>query len=175
MFDRRSVMIPKKKHLSLFIGCLFLAGCFGRIDKKTSQGQQESSADLSLFKAFHDQEQFSSVSEPYKIQAVVPASNVQEARLVDIPIPLKSSWSDYQRRDPTIRFFTELTQEEIVRFYRREMDRLGWLEMVFFESLEPIIIFKKPGRWLAISMKACESLFWRRTEQIEITIQQAIT
>jgi hypothetical protein len=167
-------MIPKKKLLSLFIGSLLLAGCFGRIDKKISQGQQESSADLSLFKAFHGQEQPSSMSESCKIQAVVPASNLQEARLVDIPIPLKSNWSDNQKDDQTIKFFTELTQEEIVRFYRREMDRLGWLEIAFFEGLEPIIIFKKPGRWLAISISACENFFWQRTEQNEITIQQAV-
>lgn len=165
-------MFPPKKLLSLFLGFVVLMGCSRSDIQKNYKSQQNSPADFSVFKAFHDcMGCISAASVPHKTE-IIQAGKLGEARLVDIPIPLKSNWSDDKENKCSTVFFTELTKEEVISFYRYEMERLGWLEAAFFDDLEPIIIFKKPERWASISVRCYKPSSWRYAKRLRIIIQQ---
>lgn len=169
-------MIPKEKLLSFLFGCLVLAGCSGRkISKKHVQSQSEK-ADFALFKAFHGQESLATENSSGDVAyRAVPSPSLKEARLIDVPIPLRSELHDAESHDGLLIFTTPLNRDELIVFYRREMERLGWVEQVCFLQSDPIFIFKKPDRWLAVSLHSAESSFWRRNEAIRVVIKQANT
>ncbi|MCL4229597.1 hypothetical protein KJZ61_02810 [Candidatus Dependentiae bacterium] len=169
-------MIPKGKLLSFLFGCLVLAGCAGRkISKKHVQSQPEK-AGFALFKAFHDQESLATDNpDDDVISRVLSSPSQKEARLVDVPMPLRSVLHDPESDDGSLVFTTPLNRDELIVFYRREMERLGWVEQICFLQGNQIFIFKKPDRWLAVSLHSAESSFWRREENTKVVIQQANT
>ncbi len=82
-----------------------------------------------------------------------------EAKLYDIPLPfnscngsLLSSYSSAQ--DPIILHYTVSGESsELVDFYKKEMELLGWRETASAQGTISFIMFDKPGRWAAFEIK----------------------
>jgi hypothetical protein len=93
----------------------------------------------------------------------VPIDSIQEqeAKLVDLPIPLNAL--------PNPRFFTHeeihsshamlgyvlhaISSNDVAEFYIHEMERLGWQQIMHFEGVEQQFIFSKPGKVCVISIR----------------------
>lgn len=85
-----------------------------------------------------------------------------EAKLADIPILIQSiplfSTGDEEKDDKTREFclgyYSQSSSEEIVKFYNAEMERLGWQQKGSFLQTEPLLIFEKPHKICAISIRS---------------------
>lgn len=87
--------------------------------------------------------------------------HVQEAKLVDIPIPLSSQLAtdSFEPVDASVSVLSyndkKLTSEQIKTFFQQEMERLGWLAKESYESdRESVFRFKKPSRSCILSIKS---------------------
>lgn len=84
-----------------------------------------------------------------------------EARLVDVPFPLEAMPRDLDfapvghcgmvsnKQDAhaqvAVEFYTALSSNELIHFYHREMEQLGWKELsVFTIQDESILLYEKP-------------------------------
>ncbi len=85
--------------------------------------------------------------------------NQQEAKLVDVPIPLYDERlsvevSDSNRQDNTILGYrSSLTVTAIIDFYVHEMERLGWRQLALFQGTESLVQFESPERLCSISIR----------------------
>ncbi len=85
--------------------------------------------------------------------------NQQEAKLVDIPIPLYDEWlsvesSDSNTEDNTILGYrSSLSVGVIIDFYVHEMERLGWRQLKLFQGTESLVQFESPERLCSISIR----------------------
>lgn len=167
-------MNHKKWLVGIFASSVLLVGCVGKDKKKNCQQSQSIKTDFAVFKAFHDDDDAAVVRRDFVPHKVTLAKNQTEARLVDVPIPLQSTWLYAGEVNGSITFSTPLQPQELVDFYRQEMERLGWVEQVYFSQAELLLIFKKPnGRWLSVSIsRYSSSRFYKRTEHIQVVIQQ---
>lgn len=150
------------------VSCLLLAACARRGAPENSQKSegQKLTSDLSVFKAFHGQEQV--IKDQQKKIAV---AGYYEARMLDVPIPVGSSIVQDSPDDDVCMFVTARSIEELLVFYRRELERAGWQEQVVFTGAKTMAIFKKPNRWLAISMQQQDS-WWGNDEKNKVIIHQ---
>ena len=83
-----------------------------------------------------------------------------EARLYDIPIPFHSKsgilLSDREHIDESIILkYTVImpSKECLLSFYEKEMEVLGWQQMASASGSESLLLFEKPQRWVALSVK----------------------
>ncbi|MCL5875458.1 MAG: hypothetical protein M1114_03230 [Candidatus Dependentiae bacterium] len=82
-----------------------------------------------------------------------------EAKLSDIPLPfnscngtLLSSYSSAQ--EPIILQYTVLDEHfELISFYKREMELLGWREVASAQGEISFLMFDKPTKWVAFEIK----------------------
>lgn len=85
-------------------------------------------------------------------------SAIDEARLVDIPFPLHSVPEGLALIDSAqsgITYKTKFSKENLLSFYRAEMERLGWAELTVFEQQhELLMVFDKPYKICVVSFCA---------------------
>jgi len=89
----------------------------------------------------------------------------KEAKLSDIPVvlnaePIKNYFHNIlsgKTNNITLgyRVSAESGLGVIVTFYRQEMERLGWKQVVFFDSFEKLLVFQKPSRFCVICVRGC--------------------
>jgi len=85
--------------------------------------------------------------------------NQQEAKLVDIPIPLYDEWlsvasNDSNTEDTTMfGYRSSLSVNVIIDFYVHEMERLGWQQLKLFQGTESLVQFESPERLCSISIR----------------------
>jgi len=85
--------------------------------------------------------------------------NQQEAKLIDIPIPLyderlSMEASDSNRQDTAILGYrSSLAVAAIIDFYVHEMERLGWRQLALFQGTESLVQFESPERLCSISIR----------------------
>ena len=83
-----------------------------------------------------------------------------EARLLDIPFPINASslWDlgNYEEdpRKIVIKFIIDQQCEDIIAFYRAEMECLGWYETAVIKGGEVCLLFQKPSRLCVIMIKS---------------------
>jgi hypothetical protein len=114
----------------------------------------------SIQKQYHTDEQIN-VQQKYDIDFV----RQQEARLIDIPIPLhakpepKYCWIDEAESASVMLSYTFVTSpHDIASFYIKEMERSGWDQIMCLDACEYMLIFEKPGRVCSISLRPVNSL-----------------
>jgi hypothetical protein len=174
---------------------LFLEGCSEKKSVKTVlQGQSVKEVDLVVFKAFHNQEitqkedvrhksdTYVSTSEYYNACPELSRRASLEERLVEIPMPLGSrslapDQSHGRAEDvhcEEVRLLSTHAAPLLVQFYRREMEILGWRELVIFEGdSTTVCIFENPQRWAAITIQSYTEPSWwgASTPQFLILVQ----
>ncbi len=83
-----------------------------------------------------------------------------QARLVDIPIAvgavpcldLYDEVSSY--RGVMLQYKVSSPREDVIRFYTYEMERMGWQCIMLVHASEDLLIFDKPERLCAISIRS---------------------
>jgi len=101
------------------------------------------------------------ISRKQKIENARKRAQELEARLLDVPIPL--------RAEPIVDFFqkeagdttqatvfgytTDMPVEEAMRFYRQEMERNGWNCLSEVRGTESLASYTKPGRLCSIATR----------------------
>lgn len=96
-------------------------------------------------------------------------SFTEEARFVDIPLPLQVSSRVLYQSDQAMSliFAHAYPTEEFVPWYRQEAERLGWKELsMALGDIESLLIFEKPHKVLSISL--------RRNNQVVVTLSQKV-
>ena len=82
----------------------------------------------------------------------------QEAKLIDIPVPLNAQpIFNYFTHDSSdgmsLAYKTEQPHQEIVTLYDQEMECFGWKKAAFFDGVESLLHFEKPGRYCSVSVR----------------------
>ncbi len=83
---------------------------------------------------------------------------VQEAMLIDIPIPLYThclfvSVKEDEKNDVVLGYQTPVSTEELIHFYTYEMERFGWIQTKFFQCNEQLMCYETPSRICIISLR----------------------
>jgi hypothetical protein len=157
--------------LPLFL--LVLEGCGGKKSVKTTlQGQSVKEVDLVVFKAFHNQEIVHKERVEHTIDNPVATGEYYNAwleeRLVEIPIPLGSRFLPQDQphgraenvRCEEICLISAYSAPLLIQFYRREMEMLGWRELVIFEGNSTVCIFENPQRLASITIQPYREPSW---------------
>jgi len=103
------------------------------------------------------------------------AINQQEAKLIDIPIPLYEKWlsmevDDSNSQDTTIfGYHSLLSETALIDFYLHEMERLGWRQLAFFQGTESLLQFESPERLCSISIRSIGKQV-KNTTQADVVI-----
>ncbi len=88
---------------------------------------------------------------------LVSLIDAQEAKLSDIPVPLHAKRiidaREQSGEDIFLRYGIQMQLGAIKQFYMQEMERLGWQYNNSFDGVELLLIFKKPHRSCAISIR----------------------
>lgn len=88
---------------------------------------------------------------------------VQQAMLVDIPIPLYDEriiipLSDNSEGGTLVfGYKSSLSSEQVVGFFITQMERLGWKHLVTFDGIESILQFESPDRYCTVIVKKSEA------------------
>jgi len=84
-----------------------------------------------------------------------------EAKLADIPLPLKTLLEPQQVSFSAIDgtavmriYQVRLTADEVVLFYQQEMERMGWRQLSFFVGQESLLVFERPTRSCVVSIRS---------------------
>ena len=64
-----------------------------------------------------------------------------------------NNYSKNGQKVNTISSINKSYQADIASYFLSEMERLGWREHIRFESQEELLIFEKPHKYLAISIR----------------------
>ncbi|MBA3954036.1 hypothetical protein H0X48_01835 [Candidatus Dependentiae bacterium] len=85
-----------------------------------------------------------------------------EERLVDIPLPgsqiLYNITSTHDPRKLALIYKTDFKLEDIIAFYRLQMECLGWQEAEIIKGYHTCLLFKKPSKVCSIILKSSKSL-----------------
>lgn len=101
------------------------------------------------------------LSRKQRAVAVVQQAKSQEAKLADIPVPLQAQpledFFDLEQElncpTVTLGYATDLSSEDLVQFYQREMDRHGWRCLSDFSGKETLTSYVKPARVCSVSIR----------------------
>jgi hypothetical protein len=88
-----------------------------------------------------------------------------EAKLVNVPLPfglklLDQSVDNFYISDDQVVVGYTVTEHaliDIIEFYRVEMERFGWRQLISFNISESILVFERPGRICIISLRICNN------------------
>ena len=85
----------------------------------------------------------------------------QEARLIDIPIPIhadslgihEQQLTDGNSDSLVLAYRVHLKQPDIRSFFEIEMERLGWNMMANIQDVESLLVFVKPAKVCTVSLR----------------------
>ena len=89
-------------------------------------------------------------------ESIRPSVPLCEARLVDVPIPLGAHLAqatDDGEGSSFISYHTSMPLAELERFYLQQMEQMGWQQLINFHGPEQLIIFERPDRKSAVSLR----------------------
>lgn len=104
------------------------------------------------------------------INDMVTMVNEQEAKLIDIPIPLNVIpipfyfMKNSSECGTTLGYESTSNAEELLPFFTQEMERLGWKMRALSTTSESLMYCEKPTRFCAISLRPLDQ------EKISIVI-----
>lgn len=131
-------------------------------------------------RAFHDQHEQQPYhgtcaahvdNQPLKLPKSVSLEAIakQEAKLIDIPIPigaqvLESACEINDASDHMVLgYTTSLDYNTLIAFYQREMERLGWQQLAYVSGSESLLTFIKPGRFCSVFLRQHVDGGWRKS------------
>jgi hypothetical protein len=88
---------------------------------------------------------------------------VQQAMLVDIPIPLYNERiilppsENSEGGTLVFGYKSPLSYDQAINFFITQMERLGWKHLVTFDGIESILQFESPDRYCTIVIKKYDS------------------
>jgi hypothetical protein len=94
--------------------------------------------------------------------SVVPATLVAqlEAKLVDIAIPINAVaieqdiyYSAHETKNITLYYHVDMDGVAWSEFYQKEMERMGWRQLLSCTGREQVIVFDRPARICVISIR----------------------
>jgi len=102
------------------------------------------------------------LSRKQKKAVVREYARQQEAKLVDIPVPLNvkplSVFFDNEKAgfadSVMLGYTTDQSLDEIADFYQQGMERHGWRCLTSFSGVEYLMHFAKPNRFCSISLRS---------------------
>lgn len=87
----------------------------------------------------------------------------REARLIDIAIPCGAQLLDQyaafpiKNNDTVLGYLVSTPLDQIVRFYREHMERLGWVCTCHVCGYEELLVFEKPQQLCSVVLRAMTS------------------
>ncbi|MCL4360929.1 hypothetical protein M1446_01065 [Candidatus Dependentiae bacterium] len=85
----------------------------------------------------------------------------QEERLMDLPLPIGSKAYDLQNGKPcseiAVLFDCWLSKDNLIDFYKSEMEIAGWQEISCINADESILIFQKPKKIACVTLRPSET------------------
>lgn len=104
----------------------------------------------------------SNYSDPYAILHASKGTTYplfkDEARLLDIPFPINAGpllnlgLDEEDQRKIVITFSINQDSEDILAFYRSQMECLGWYETALVKGYQTCVLFQKPSRICVITI-----------------------
>ena len=150
--------------ISLLLGIGFLAGCGG---KKTSQQTELDQSHATIY--YQEQEaqkrQLEGAGTTVRHQKEIDVENIELEQInfdyvwtVDIPIPIDAvEKRNYCQAKPdvyAVGYTTHENQDDLVVFYKQQMELLGWQCWWDTQGLEALLMFEKPHKQSAVSIRA---------------------
>lgn len=85
----------------------------------------------------------------------------QEARLIDIPIPIHADSLGFHEQQLTdgnsdsliLAYRVHLKQQDILSFFEIEMERFGWNMIANVQDVESLLVFVKPTKVCTVSLR----------------------
>lgn len=151
--------------LVMIVGCL--AGCGG---KKTSHQEELSGSHATIL--YQEQEAkrkyLDGAGTTVRHQKEIDVENIELEYInydyvwtVDIPVPIDAvEKRNYCQAKPdmyAIGYTVHEDQDELVTFYRQQMEILGWHCWWDTEGLEALLMFEKPHKQCAVSIRPSSS------------------
>ena len=94
------------------------------------------------------------------VRAEYAYSQEQEAKLLDIPLPLAieplkayAAASEHAVDTVMLGYASTDDTETLMQFYTVEMERLGWQQSGSFDGYEQLLCFTKPSRQCVVSLR----------------------
>lgn len=149
--------------ISMLFMLVLLAGCSG---KKTTHQKELDASHASIIYREQEEERkrIENAGTTLGHQKEIDVDGIDFDRInfdyvwtVDIPIPLDAvEKRDYCQATPEIYIAGYTTQEgpsELVDFYKQQMISLGWDHQWETQGLETLLIFEKPHKHCAVSIR----------------------
>lgn len=157
------------KQIVLLVLCVYIAsfsGCStsGKNNKQNSKGAMVTSAPFSIEQSMHQE-----LEEKRTVLASLVvdyngtdeqriAYKQQQARLIDIPLPLQIipdyRYSLAQEQDCSLyAFISDMSHEQLLEFYRVEMEREGWKVVTSCADIESVMVCSKPTRMSVVTIR----------------------
>lgn len=167
--------------LILLVVTIF-SGCINRADQEELKGMTcnvaTASRDLLVIPTTQKLPSSNSiVHESLAQQSLVQkplsfSENVQqcEAQMADIAVPVvaKARGVSCDANGGTmIAYECVLSKIELIQFYRQEMERLGWQQVVEFSGDEVLLTFKKPGRFCTACIRPTRKT-WDKSKKLAL-------
>lgn len=157
-----------KSRLSVVIlFCLSLSGCIKQREKSPKETQSNAAFSLSK-KVIESKGQHSALPDQTILE-----SNEFQAVLKDISLPItfyqtdeKPFFQPYSPDEYCLCFITPLNIEQLLAFYRQEMEFLGWREWSMSCHTQLLALFKKPYHVALIEAQALD----KELSKVTITI-----
>lgn len=87
-----------------------------------------------------------------------------EARLSDVPIVLNAKIIKKEISSTSYAYYSYLTFNNIISFYRNEMERFGWQLMAQNEASQTMLVFEKPSKVCTIMLAQAGSRVFVRID-----------
>jgi hypothetical protein len=170
--------VKKVFQAPLVFALLFLSGCAQQTQERTEKQEPlvcntKSSSSASLILSSDQVVNVHSFDETFS-PFVIPEKNLDslfldpqscEARLTDIPIPLlvesQSASCSKNGAGMCLVYKTSMSDLDLISFYKKEMERFGWVQNLLFEGSEVLMVFRKPSRFCSLSLRPTKKTFFK--------------
>jgi len=152
-----------KEIIPILLVGIMISSCIPGARKKTVHKQKTKTDNKNFSSQVNsNQQRHQLLQELHKNQKVteVAFARQQEAKFSDIPIPLETMpLNDYfshqnTATDPiTAGYKTTMLLDEVTTFYLQQMERTGWRKVASVTGIESLLIFEKPDRVCAVSIR----------------------
>ncbi len=151
--------------------CLFLYGC--NSSKKIFEEVDLNNAKLvkpsRYAHAFNQNENELVIAK--KSHNFYMSHDIIQARLFDIPILFDAQLVCSSDQDEIyyLEYKILLSHEQVMNFYKDEMESFGWLQQMNYSADEALMLFKKAGRSCVISLRPVKK-DWQHSKEIKIIL-----
>lgn len=157
-----------------------LSGCVHNSDKylsKTRSLKNRSDAQVLYSQQELNQHDMLSTSKTVQYSKEIDVESIEQIMVdsdyvwtVDVPVPLQATEKkNCYETGPThysVGYVTSLDHEDLIAFYKQQMELFGWRQWWELDGIEALLLFEKPHKQCAISIRSGDS---RRKQDIIIS------